>query len=90
LPSIFDPLAKWFVKNVPSIESRYPKTWKVETKIARFVRNILLSEELVHEYGAYFKGKSLEELDALAKSFSFEHCERRTRLNEILMKDNQS
>jgi hypothetical protein len=40
---IFDPLDKWFTDNVPSINSRYPKTWSPSTKIARLVRNILLS-----------------------------------------------
>jgi hypothetical protein len=37
------------------------------------VREILLSEELVHEYGSYFEDKSMDELDKLAKSFSL--CE---------------
>lgn len=31
-------------------------------------------EELVHEYGAYFEGKSKAELEELAKSFSLCKC----------------
>jgi hypothetical protein len=39
----------------------------------------LFQEELVHEYGAYFEGKTKEELDELARSFAlgqhlFDHC----------------
>jgi hypothetical protein len=41
-------------------------------------------EELCDEYASYFKDKTLEELDELAKSFHFDHCQQRTKLNEIL------
>jgi hypothetical protein len=31
----------------------------------------IYQEELVHEYGEFFEGKSKDELDALARSFHF-------------------
>ncbi|WVR08824.1 hypothetical protein IAU60_005882 [Kwoniella sp. DSM 27419] len=65
------------------------KTWKPATHIGRIVRNILLSEELCHEFGQYFEGLSMEQLDDLAKSFSFSSCKQRTKLNEILTKDSK-
>ncbi|KAL7420963.1 Endo-1,4-beta-xylanase 5 [Cryptotrichosporon argae] len=86
---LFQPLIDWARQNVPSIDQRYPAMWKAEKHIGRVVRNILISEELVHEYCAYFKGKSLDELDALAKSFSFDNCQQRKRLNEILTADSK-
>jgi hypothetical protein len=70
---IFDPLVDWLVENAPSIKTRYPGIWRPARPVGRLVRELLLSEELVHEFGEYFEGKSMEELEALAKSFSL--CE---------------
>lgn len=72
--AIFKPVEDWLEKVAPSIKTRYPKTWGgAERHLARYVREILLSEELVAEYCEPFRGKSMEELDELAKSFSY--CE---------------
>jgi len=68
---VFGPLEDWFLDAVPSLNNRYPQTWKPATHIGRLVRNILLSEELVHEYAEYFDGLSTQELDDLARSFAF-------------------
>jgi hypothetical protein len=57
-------------KAAPSIKQRYPKTWTTDKHVARVVRNILLSEELCDEYAEYFRGKSEEELEEIAKSFA--------------------
>lgn len=46
-----------------------------------------LQEELCAEYAEHFRGLDMKELDELAKSFSFENCQQRERLNEALMKD---
>ncbi|WWC72351.1 uncharacterized protein I206_106313 [Kwoniella pini CBS 10737] len=86
---VFDPLEKWFLDAVPSLSQRYPRTWKPATHIGRLVRNILLSEELCHEFGQYFEGLGFDELEALAKSFSFESCKQRTKLNQILTEDSK-
>ncbi|KAG7532036.1 hypothetical protein FFLO_03911 [Filobasidium floriforme] len=81
---LFAPIAEWARNAAPSFKDRYPKTWDEKRFIARLVREILLSEELCDEYASYFKDKTLEELDELAKSFHFDHCQQRTKLNEIL------
>lgn len=60
----------------------YPKGQK--RTIALLVRHILISEALVPEYCNLFKDLSEEELIALAKSFSFENCVKRERLENIL------
>ncbi|GHJ89172.1 hypothetical protein NliqN6_5574 [Naganishia liquefaciens] len=81
---LFDPLIKWMEDSAPSIKSRYPKTWGTSQHVARLVRNILLSEELCDEYAEFFRGKTEEDLEEIAKSFSLEQCKQRTELNEIL------
>lgn len=82
---IFRPMEEWIERNVPSIKTRYPKTWGGAARhLGRAVRETLLSEEMVAEYCEYFRGKSTEELDELAKSFAFENCKQRERLNEVL------
>lgn len=68
---LFTPVESWLLKTVPSISDRYPQDWSVGEHLSRLVRNMLLSEELVKEYAEHFRGKSLEDLDELAKSFKF-------------------
>jgi hypothetical protein len=60
----------WLLAAVPGITERYPKVKKPDVMLGRMVRNMLMSEELCHEYAEFFRGKSFDELDALAKSFS--------------------
>ncbi|KAK8844078.1 hypothetical protein IAR55_006872 [Kwoniella newhampshirensis] len=84
---LFQPLEEWIESSAPSIRDRYPATWGVDGHLSRLVRNILLSEELVKEFAGFFKDKTLDELDQLAKSFEFAQCTQRTTLNEILKAD---
>jgi hypothetical protein len=74
LAPIFDPLNKWLVDNVPSIDKRYPNTWNGSRFVSRMIRECLMSEELAKEWAEHFRGKSKEELDDLAKSFAFGGC----------------
>ena len=46
----------------------------------------MVSEYLIPEWARHFKGKAMEELDELAKSFLFENCFKREGLNEALRK----
>ncbi|KLT46030.1 glycoside hydrolase [Cutaneotrichosporon oleaginosum] len=85
--AIFDPMAEWLRKAAPSIDTRYPPTWRAEKHLFRIVRNCLLSDELCAEYASYFAGKSEAELDEIARSFAFENCVKRERLNQILQAD---
>ncbi|AAW44253.2 expressed protein [Cryptococcus deneoformans JEC21] len=86
---LFTPVESWLLKTVPSISDRYPQDWSVGEHLSRLVRNMLLSEELVKEYAEHFRGKSLEELDELAKSFKFSNCTQRKRLNDVLKSDSE-
>ena len=48
------------------------------------VRNILLAEPMLPEYGELFRGMNAGEIDEMMRSFSFENCVQRTELAEIL------
>jgi endoglucanase len=52
--------------------------------IHRLVRNILVAEPLVQEFGRCFDGVTSDEADSLAGSFSFERCARREQPAELL------
>jgi len=63
----------------------YPwPVWNLQSRIGRLSRNILVSEFLVKQWAEHFKGKSFEELDAIAQSFKFENCLTRDGLNKVL------
>lgn len=64
----------------------YP-VWKLEDRVGRLTRNILLSEFMVQEWAEHFRGKSAEEIDEIAGSFKFEKCLHRDGLNKILQEN---
>jgi len=68
---VFGPLEEWFRSVAPSLETKYPPTWKIKKHVLRQVRGLLLSEELAKEYAQYFDGLSFEELDEMARSWHF-------------------
>lgn len=84
---VFEPMEKWLVENAPGVDRLYPPMWKARQHLYRRVRNCLLGEVLCDEYAEYFRDKSTEELDALAKSFALENCQKREKLDAILAED---
>ena len=69
----------------PEHQNLYPApVWTLSGRIGRLARNILVSEFLIREWAEHFKGKSEEEIDAIAKSFAFSNCLHRDGLNKIL------
>lgn len=86
---IYKPLIEHLRAEIPAdiVDRRYPQNWRIEGHVHRVVRETLFSEMLTYEYASYFKGKTMEELDALARSFRLEECVARDGLNEILRKD---
>jgi endoglucanase len=55
-----------------------------QREIELLVRNILLAEPMLPEYGELFRGMDEGEIDAMMRSFSFENCVRRDELASIL------
>ncbi|KAI0031096.1 glycoside hydrolase [Vararia minispora EC-137] len=69
----------------PENQTLYPwPVWKLDSRIGRLARNILVSEFLVKEWADHFVGKSEAEIDEIAKSFAYENCLHRDSLNRIL------
>lgn len=81
---IFDLLTKEVVPNEED-QRLYPwPVWPLSARVGRLSRNILVSEFLIKEWAEHFKGKSFDELDAIAQSFKFENCLKRDGLNKVL------
>lgn len=78
---VISPLEELFKKEFKGYEP-YPQGQ--QGQIDLLVRHILIAEALMPEYCSLFKDLSDEQLIALAKSFSFENSEKRTRLEDIL------
>jgi hypothetical protein len=83
---IYQPIVDHIKAEVkPEHQEVYPyPVWKLQDRVNRLTRAILLSELLVREWAAYFVGKSEAELEELAKSFAFENCNLRDGLNKVL------
>lgn len=84
---IYQPLIDHIKQEIPEkYQNLYPwPVWKLENRVGRLSRNILLAEYLVQEWADHFQGHDSEkELDEIAKSFSFESCLHRDSLNKIL------
>lgn len=83
---VYQPLIDLVKKEIaPEHQELYPSpVWKLTDRIGRLARSILVSEFLVREWAEHFRGKSEEELDAIAKSFSFANCLHRDGLNKVL------
>ncbi|KZV64525.1 glycoside hydrolase family 5 protein [Peniophora sp. CONT] len=83
---VYSPLIKLIEQEIPEKnQTLYPwPVWKLDSRVGRLARNILVSEFLVQEWADHFKGKSEEEIVEIAKSFAFENCLHRDSLNKIL------
>ncbi|KAI0693062.1 glycoside hydrolase [Cytidiella melzeri] len=88
---VYQPLIDLIRQEVkPEHQNLYPgPVWKLNDRVGRLARNILVSEFLVQEWAEHFRGKSEAEIDEIARSFAFENCLHRDGLNKILT-DNAS
>jgi len=83
---IYQPIAD-LIRNAVSDESKlklYPPIWSLEERVTRISRTILVAEFMVKEWAETFRGFEEEQLDELARSFSFENCMKRAELNQSL------
>ncbi|KAK0201036.1 glycoside hydrolase family 5 protein [Desarmillaria ectypa] len=83
---IYQPLVDHIMTEIPpKYRELYPfPVWKLDARMGRLARNILVAEFLVQEWADHFIGKEKEELDRIAASFRFDQCEKREGLNHIL------
>ncbi|THV02398.1 glycoside hydrolase [Dendrothele bispora CBS 962.96] len=86
---VYEPLIQHIKREIPEdFQKLYPyPVWRMESRVTRLARNMLVAEFLVKEWAAHFVGKSEKELDEIAASFSFENCLKREKLNTILTAD---
>ena len=78
---VIAPLEDLFKKEFPEYN---PYPTGINRHITLLIRNLLISEALLPEYCNLFKGKTDEEIIALARSFNFENYTKRERLEKIL------
>ncbi|KAF8063530.1 glycoside hydrolase [Lyophyllum atratum] len=83
---VYKPLIDHVLEEVPAkFQNLYPApVWKLDSRVTRLARNILVSEFMIREWAEHFVGKSEAELDDIAASFKFEACLKREGLNTIL------
>ncbi|EPQ53140.1 glycoside hydrolase [Gloeophyllum trabeum ATCC 11539] len=84
--NVYQPLIDHLKREVkPEHQNLYPfPVWKLEDRVGRLARCILVAEYLVKEWAEHFRGMDEKELDKVAKSFAFENCLQREGLNRIL------
>jgi endoglucanase len=78
---VVEPLHALVAREFPDWD---PYPWSARRTTDDLVRHILFAQALVGEYAERLRGADDAELDALADSFTLEHCVRRERLCELL------
>ncbi|MGM1058299.1 glycoside hydrolase family 5 protein [Saccharothrix sp. Mg75] len=78
---VLDPVEELFEREFPDFD---PFPWGRRPWLTTLVRNILLAEPLVGEFGRCFTGVSPEEAESLADDFAFANCLPRTPLTTLL------
>ena len=78
------PLVEWIDQISPEAKKMYPSPWPTRRKIQRAVFHTFLADSFSNEFARLFVGMAFEDLDALAHSFHFDECVRRTELEDVL------
>lgn len=84
LRPVLQPLEDLVAKEFPESPGARPYPWGAKQRIGRLVRNILLAELMVPEFGECFRGVGSVEAEVLASSFDFAQCDRNTQLAEVV------
>jgi len=78
---VMEPIERLFAQEFPDFE---PYPWGKQRWIQLLVRNILLAEAMVDDFGRCFEGVDPQEAELLADSFALDKCERRHPLMDLL------
>ncbi len=81
IAGVLDPIRNAIAEHAPHWN---PFPWGPEYMIKRVVAQILLSEALVPEFAAAFRGADKDDLNDLAGSFALAECQPRTALIDLL------
>lgn len=78
---LLEPIEQLFQREFPEYD---PYPWGQRAQIALLIRNILLAEPLVAQFGRCFTDVTPQEAQALAGCFAFDQCVRREATARIL------
>jgi endoglucanase len=78
---VMEPLEQHFEREYPDYA---PFPFGTQREIELLVRNILLAEPMLPEYGELFRGMGEDDIEEMMRSFRFENCVQRTELAGIL------
>lgn len=81
---VINPLVEFIDKHIPRSKMQYPTPWATERQIVRLVSQLWMAGCLSDEFAEQFKDMSFDELDECARSFHFDECLQRDRLNQVL------
>ncbi|KAL3496356.1 putative glucanase [Aspergillus germanicus] len=74
--AVLDPMTKWIDEVSPTAKLTYPLNWATKRHLIMAVFHTLLAASLYKEYAELFRGKTFDDLEELAKSFSLDHIVR--------------
>ena len=78
------PLEDLVAKEFPETPETKSYPWGAKQRIGRLVRNILLAELMLPEFGECFRGVDAGEAEVLAASFDFGSCELNSELASVV------
>ena len=78
---VMAPLEELFEREYPDYD---PFPFGTQREIELLVRNLLLAEPMLSEYGELFRGMNETEIDEMMRSFHFDNCVERERLAGLL------
>ncbi|KAK4631753.1 Beta-xylosidase [Fulvia fulva] len=81
---VINPLVEFIDKHIPQSKEQYPTPWATERQVIRMINQMWMANCLSDEFAGLFKDMSFDELDECAKSFHFDNCLQRDRLNRVL------
>ncbi|ETN38863.1 uncharacterized protein HMPREF1541_06904 [Cyphellophora europaea CBS 101466] len=81
---VVDPVISFIDRVSPRATTIYPSTWDTRKHVERVLLQMYLAESFTPDYAELFRGKSKEDLEELAKSFSLDQCVKRDGLNKIM------
>ena len=84
---VMEPLERLFAEEYPEYD---PFPFGAKRHIELLVRNILLAEPMLKEYGELFREVSETEIEGMMRSFRFENCVQREELAGILAEYSQA
>src|SRR5919202_3408578 len=84
---VMEPLERLFAEEYPEYD---PFPFGAKRHIELLVRNILLAEPMLKEYGGHFREVSETEIEGMMRSFRFENCVQREELAGILAEYSQA